>query len=350
MNKSHYIHLFANCIPVKGAKNVIVCDLQRSVYFEIDVVLYEILENHSDKTIDEIIEFFGREYEEEILYQLGQLAKEDLVHITAEPELFPKLDLAWEVFSDITNMIIEYGDYFEEKEEEIIADITKLGVRYVELRFYTEVSHQKLHNILQALRKTKVVGIYLVLQNLPFENINMFLAENQRVHSILLSNASETDHERYEKYDKVSVVSNAIINNNSCGIVCESSFQVNLRLFTESQQFNSCLNKKLSILENGDIKNCPSMPEILGNVRESGLTQTLHSKQDDLDRYWNITKDQIDVCKDCEFRYICTDCRAFTKNDAMYSKPLKCNYNPYNGVWEDRLTGEEIQTIQDVFS
>lgn len=26
---------------------------------------------------------------------------------------------------------------------------------------------------------------------------------------------------------------------------------------------------------------------------------------------WAINKDKILVCQDCEFRYICTDCRAY---------------------------------------
>jgi radical SAM protein with 4Fe4S-binding SPASM domain len=55
----------------------------------------------------------------------------------------------------------------------------------------------------------------------------------------------------------------------------------------------------------------------------------------DFKKYWSITKDQINVCKDCEFRYICTDCRAYTTNiDNDYSKPLKCSYDPYKGKWE----------------
>ena len=40
--------------------------------------------------------------------------------------------------------------------------------------------------------------------------------------------------------------------------------------------------------------------------------------------------------KDCEFRYICTDCRVFIQEDAnILSKPLKCNYNPYTALWEN---------------
>lgn len=64
----------------------------------------------------------------------------------------------------------------------------------------------------------------------------------------------------------------------------------------------------------------------------------------DFKKYWNLTKDQIEVCKDCEFRYICTDCRAYTershtnKEGLDISKPLKCGYNPYTGEWEEWST------------
>jgi len=49
----------------------------------------------------------------------------------------------------------------------------------------------------------------------------------------------------------------------------------------------------------------------------------------------NITKDQINICKDCEYRYFCTDCRAYKEDpDDNFSKPLKCGYDPYQGQWE----------------
>lgn len=342
MNKSNYINLFTNCIPVKGAKNVIVCDVQRGTYFEIDMVLYEILVEHSNKTIEGVIEFYGKQYEDEILNQIEQLLKEDLVHITSELHLFPKLDLKWETPSVITNMIIEYGNYFEEKEAEIVDDLNKLGVQYLELRFYSEVSYEKLCKTLQTIRKTKVAGIYLLLQNFPNNDIDRFLIQNQRIVNILLANVTDSENERYENYSNILVSKNKIVNNENCGIICQSSFKVNLELFTESQKFNSCLNKKLALLENGDIKNCPSMPETLGNINESRLTEIIDSKKDDIYKYWNIKKDQIEVCKDCEFRYICTDCRAFRESDNIYSKPLKCNYNPYNGKWEENLRTEKL--------
>jgi len=48
----------------------------------------------------------------------------------------------------------------------------------------------------------------------------------------------------------------------------------------------------------------------------------------------NHIEDQIETCKICEYRYICSDCRAFTINNDLYQKPLKCNYNPQSMKWK----------------
>jgi len=60
-------------------------------------------------------------------------------------------------------------------------------------------------------------------------------------------------------------------------------------------------------------------------------------------KYWKVTKDIIEVCKDCEFRHVCTDCRAYTErtkfnNGIDLSKPLKCGYNPYSNKWTEWST------------
>src|SRR6185295_1561186 len=67
----------------------------------------------------------------------------------------------------------------------------------------------------------------------------------------------------------------------------------------------------------------------------------LHSAlaQRDFAALWSINKDQIAICKDCEFRYICTDCRAYLQDTAdLYSKPSKCTYDPYTAEWQPQPT------------
>lgn len=59
-----------------------------------------------------------------------------------------------------------------------------------------------------------------------------------------------------------------------------------------------------------------------------------HLKQ--IKKYWNIHKDQISICGDCEYRHVCTDCCAYIEDpNDDYSKPLKCGYDPYTNIWEE---------------
>lgn len=48
-----------------------------------------------------------------------------------------------------------------------------------------------------------------------------------------------------------------------------------------------------------------------------------------------LNKDKIEICKDCEFRYTCFDCRPNTLNGEFFEKPWYCTYNPYTGKWAD---------------
>ena len=112
-----------------------------------------------------------------------------------------------------------------------------------------------------------------------------------------------------------------------------------------SQKHNTCLNRKISIDVNGEIKNCPSMIKSYGNIKDATLTKAM--EKSGFKDVWFIHKNQIEVCKDCEFRHICTDCRAYLKNpENIYSQPEKCNYNPYIAKWKGQdgyITVEEKQ-------
>ena len=76
------------------------------------------------------------------------------------------------------------------------------------------------------------------------------------------------------------------------------------------------------------------MSEVFGNIKDTTLKEAI--EKPGFKKYWDINKDKIHVCKDCEFRYICTDCRAYVEDpEDILSKPLKCGYNPYTGEWSE---------------
>ncbi len=75
------------------------------------------------------------------------------------------------------------------------------------------------------------------------------------------------------------------------------------------------------------------MSKSFGNINNISLQEVVDDN--DFKSLWYIKKDNIEVCKDCEFRYMCIDCRCFIKDKSnIYSQPSKCKYNPYIGKWE----------------
>lgn len=66
-----------------------------------------------------------------------------------------------------------------------------------------------------------------------------------------------------------------------------------------------------------------------GSLREAGLKALLKRE------ICAMNKDKVAVCRDCEFRYACHDCRPDTLDGELTAKPWYCTYDPYSGEWED---------------
>jgi SPASM domain peptide maturase of grasp-with-spasm system len=141
-----------------------------------------------------------------------------------------------------------------------------------------------------------------------------------------------------ENSDHTSIIytTETLNEKSECGKISKNYLSLNLQHITEAKNHNSCLHKKISIDKNGSVKNCPFTSETLGKILDDDILEKIQSKH--FQKLWHITKDQIKVCKNCEFRYICTDCRVFVKDkNDIYSQPAKCTYNPYIAKWQ----GEE---------
>jgi hypothetical protein len=96
---------------------------------------------------------------------------------------------------------------------------------------------------------------------------------------------------------RIDFVEQVIDNSAHCGFISSDYFVLNISSFTESQKYNSCLNKKLSIDEYGEIKNCPAMKISYGNVSWTNLIDVLENNLD-FKEVLGINKDQIKICKD----------------------------------------------------
>lgn len=338
-----YFKLFANCIPVRGASRSVICDLQRRRVDFIPNSLLDILEENKGKTLQEIKDQYGKENEAILNDYFNYLIQKDYLFLCDQDELdfFPDLNLSWESPSLIENAIIDIDHSSNHDYPDILSQLEALGCVALHLRFFTALSINILEEIFAHLSNSRFESLDLLLpysNELTANQLNSWANQHPRLRSIVIHHAPAEKQFDFQHPFLTIIWSDQTIDSHAyCGIIGPKHFTVHQQLFSESQQFNTCLNHKLSINTKGDIKNCPSMPEYFGNAKDTKLADALLQK--DFKKYWGINKDQIDTCKVCEFRHICTDCRAFLeKPDDRYSKPLKCGYDPETNEWSDWST------------
>ena len=335
--------LFANCLPVKGAERSAICDVQRRSVRLIPNILAEILIEHDGKAVGEIIKTYGETHRVVITEYFEVLENEEYIFFTDTPVFFPKLDLTWKEPNLVLNSIIDINEASRDIDWRRIAlELDALGCKYLQIRSFSDLDMDSLGKIINSFQGKRTESIELLIQyhqRFSDDATVEFCRQNPRVTSMYLSASpfSKIIDHPLSSSGKIIYLRGIYDSSTHCGITTPDYFSINLSSFTESQHHNSCLNRKISIDTEGNIKNCPSMKESYGNVRDTTLREAL--EKPGFKKYWNITKDQIAVCKDCEFRYICTDCRAYLEDpEDIHSKPLKCGYNPYTCEWEEWST------------
>lgn len=119
----------------------------------------------------------------------------------------------------------------------------------------------------------------------------------------------------------------------STGNISEEKMSVDVNEFHYNQKYNPCWGNKLAIETNGDIKPCLWSGKIIGNIKNSHIASLILTQK--CEPYWELTKEKINICKDCEFRYSCPDCRVIAEKQTgnLYGKTFGCRYSPGTGEW-----------------
>jgi SPASM domain peptide maturase of grasp-with-spasm system len=335
------------------------CDIDKNSFHLIPDALYKILsDNNNGFIINELIEKYEKEYDS----QKGQkdilsdyfdyLVGSDLLIFTDFPEYYMKINLEWDYPGKISNAIIDIeedgGHVFK-----FLSELADFGCKFIQIRVYKKQPNELFLSIFKFIEGSIVEALELYIPFASPDDIETYIEWIKiypRIRTIVIFNSSDNSivYKRMAGFGQVVTVKCEITNKFSCGNINYHYFIPNINTISESLNHNSCLNRKISIDADGNIKNCPSMAQSFGNIRDTTLQEALDHPE--FKKYWNVTKDQIAVCKDCEFRYICTDCRAYIENpEDMYSKPLKCGYNPYTCEWEEWSTNPLKQKAIDYY-
>ena len=335
-NKSGVLHIFSNCLFVKGACKGIMFDIQLKKLCSVPNSLCEFAEKFNNCTLKNIFANFDKtEY---------QLLNEYIVYITqnlmgailpqSAIKSFTKLNTLYNSPYHFENATVDICNNPVNEILERLLKLENVGVPHIQLQF------------LQPLQ-TEYIEIFKYIENSSFHSLRILSKYNnisdeeifknfKKIDSIIFYD-SPTDNKKTEQ-NKLLIWYSTAKNCNCQGTVKKEYFSLATSHFALSQYFNTCLYKKIYINSEGNIQNCPySKP--FGNIDNLSVTQIrLLSENSTFTKNWNVTKDKISVCKDCEFRHFCTDCRVFIKgkND-IYSQPKNCKYNPYIAKWEGEI-------------
>ncbi len=316
--------LYSNCIPVKGYSRSVICDLQMQNYFFIPNFLYKVL---TKKT------FF--EYNEIPNEYIEFLIAKNIVLETELPSLYPKLDLEFLVPSKITNVIINVGN---NNITTLLKDaLDELNCIAFQLYFDESFNLNDIRNVLSLFNDSRINTVECFFHwNESYSRDDVISLYTDFYFScFVIYNAPD---------DVIKAFSDAlVIQFDEFGrdyVINPLCFNVNLKLFSESQSYNTYFNRKLFVGKNGEIKNGPNCDQVFGFVQNLTSTEDLISiiSSEKFQRLWFVHKEIIGICRDCENRHMCVDSRIpiQNENDTWYHE-MECLYNPYIAKWQ----GEE---------
>lgn len=139
--------------------------------------------------------------------------------------------------------------------------------------------------------------------------------------------------------DKKLIPSKLIWNNKSGGRQFPSC---SLEMFRIMRHGHNCFSNKICVKVNGEVTPCIMEKDVVfGNAHRSNLKEILELEKNK--RIRSLSKDFIEVCKDCEYRYGCFDCRPKAKTSSsengFCAKPTDCLYDPYTAKWKEKGGG-----------
>lgn len=335
-----YVCLFASCLITRGPLRSVLVDTQRNSYELVPNALVDLLEELGQEPAGRVLARYPQERETIGEYLEFLLEKEFIFFAGAEEkEMFPPLPVQWDFPGQISNAILDLGadGLLLPHLPRLAGELEALGCRHLQLRCFASFGVEQIKKqLLDPFNETRVQSIELIIPlagNTKEEIIGLMEGE-PRLITVTVYGCTEDDFLilPFDPQRRALFTRQVFSSHSHCGQVGPLHFTYHLQHHMEGQFFNTCLNRKISVGTDGLIRNCPSLPDAYGHISETGLAAALTAEG--FRQRWSITKSQVETCAICEFRNICTDCRAFLQNPGdLLSKPAKCSYDPYSCSW-----------------
>jgi len=328
------IAIHSHIVMTKGFSKSILLDHRNSTWFDINHETHDII-CECQTSIDDCLNKRSIIDKKFIIEYIDVLILNNIFFLVDEKIIFESFE-SRNKLSDFDQLILVIGENSTFDINKALYEINNYSFNciLIDLDGVAIPDINSIKNVYLILRSDfkKFIFSHLEFASTIFSEIHFYNSPNEEV---LMVN-----------YCKIIYYQNGNANV-TCGQISEYWFNVDSNVYS-NRKYNSCLQGKVTIDAEGNIKNCPSMKESYGNIKDTTLAEAI--EKPGFKKYWDINKDKIHVCKDCEFRYICTDCRAYIEDpEDILSKPLKCGYNPYTGEWSEWSTNPLKQKAIDFY-
>lgn len=318
-----FLLIFSHIKIVKGYRKSLIINLQKetcSRYLNSDEFL-EFVYTSSGKPISKLDEQMVLRVAQ---MEFGVVLPENLIGN------FPPLEVGWDYPCKFSNGIFELKNV---KEIEYTIQILKeTSLRNIQLRVTDVLGNREFEILTKEILLSKVHNVQLVfLQENFIDDAILDLILSWRILSSIIVYCSQESKSYNVKGKLMAFVATEyrelwVINS-------PNDLILNMPFYQEAIGFNAYYNRKLFVSGN----------KMFSGNKDDGHTYfaTVKEAFDFLSQKsssWLMKKDDIDVCRDCEYRYSCFD-RRIPKNrgENQYFNLRECSYNPYIGTWK----GEE---------
>lgn len=347
IKESDVFILSSSCEITKGINQSIIIDYLRGRIYTISNEYYDLIEIINRNNLSHVIKSIDESSLNHFFDFLDFMINSDIGLIVDDINQFPKIS------SKLNDELVLLKDCIIEIDKEtfseslfskVLDEINTLGCDDLQIRFLSDPTLSLVNTVLDIINSFDIffVEIHCVSKGNISQDKWLHLIEkyavlshifiyNQRVNQIIDLTKSSLNNAPLLMGNLYYI--NTPLDNQICGIITKDNLTfVDKGIHNMLKCYNGCLYKKISIDKEWNIKNCPSLSKNYGKITDVDLSDVVQSI--DFQQYWNLKKDDIVVCKDCEFRYNCTDCRAFLSDTTnIKSKPKRCKYDPYTNTW-----------------
>ena len=297
---------------IKGYLRTAIYDLQRETYDFMPNVIYEkliVLEHQNKATIESVcdgdeLQWLSFLLDQEYAFYIPEVFKDN----------FPSLSLKYSTPSLLTNAIIEVIDY---KKQYHLTHLEALNCKHLAFYFVTPpIDEEELISFIKLnLAELTFNAVDLIFQSIPLSLLD-------KIKTLATSTFNEVHQVDIKPESPEAFI---------------PKFMLNQLTYLESLHANTYFNRKIFVDRNEDIFNGLETTTKFGNLKQ--LTNRTDFKdlleQGEITHLWNINKNDVDVCRDCEFRHMCIDNRIpKQRKDGSFYHEKECAYNPYTAQWK----------------